>query len=101
MNVSMNSRPRAAVKGTRKVTISLKAVDLEVMARFAKRRHRGNLSGAFAELIEHAARLEAMDRVLLELPKPSARGLAALENELARPLSAPSLASGTRKKKAA
>lgn len=41
------------------------------------------------ELIEHAARLEAMDRLLEELPAPSKRGMARLDAELAAPLRAP------------
>jgi hypothetical protein len=86
---------------TRKVTISLRATDLEVMNRLAARRHRGNLSGAFAELIGHAARLEAMDRVLERLPEPSAAGLAQLEEELAAPLKPPVAAKRVKRRKKA
>ncbi len=75
--------------GTKKVTISLRPDDLDVMKRLAKRRHGGNLSGAFSELVEHATRLEAMDRLLEELPTPSARGMARLEDEIAGRLAAP------------
>ena len=87
--------------GTRKVTISLREADLEVMTRFAKRRHGGNLSGAFAELIGHATRLEAMDRLLEELPPASPAGLARLEEELAAPLELPRVTQRSRKKRAA
>lgn len=86
--------------GTKKVTISLRAADLDVMTRLAARCHGGNLSGAFAELIGHATRLEAMDRVLDELPRPSPEGLARLEAELSAPL-APAARKRHSKKKAA
>jgi hypothetical protein len=72
--------------GTKKVTISLQVSDLELVQQLAKRRHGGNLSAAFAELIGHAARLTAMDRVLEALPPPSPDGLARLDAELAAPL---------------
>ena len=89
MNVGMKRTNRGPMGGTEKVTISLRPGDLRVMTRLAKRRHGGNLSGAFAELVEHAARLEAMDRLLEELPSPSKEGMARLEAELAAPLRAP------------
>lgn len=87
--------------GTVKVTISLKPADAEAMKRFAKRRHGGNLSGAFAELIDDATRLEAMDRVLEELPHPTTQGLARLETELAAPLEPPRARKRTRPSRAA
>lgn len=99
MNIGMKMAKRGPMGGTKKVTISLRSSDLDVMTRFAERRHGGNLSGAFAELVSHATRLEAMDRVLEELPPPSPEGLARLEAELARPLERPS--KGKRSKKAA
>ena len=80
---------RPPLGGTRKVTISLRPADLEVMVRLAERHHGGNLSGAFAELIEQAARRDAMERVLEELPPPSPEGLARLEAERAAPLPPP------------
>ena len=83
------------------MTISLPAADLDVMTRLAARRHGGNLSAAFAELIGHATRLEAMDRVLEELPPPSPEGLARLEAELASPLAPPAPERRPKKKKAA
>ena len=89
MNDGMNGTKRGPMGGVKKVRISLRAADLEVMTRFAARRHAGNLSGAFAALIAHATRLEAMDRVLEELPAPSTEGLARLEEELTGPLSPP------------
>jgi hypothetical protein len=95
MNHGMKVSRRKTTGETKKVTISLQSSELETMRRFAKQRHRGNLSGAFAELVAHAARLEAMDRVLAELPQPSALGLARLESELAGRPPAP------KKKKAA
>ena len=101
MKSSMKRARRAPLGGTRKVTISLRSADLEVMTRFAERRHGGNLSGAFAELIAHATRLEAMDRVLAELPTPSPEGLARLERELAAPLTAPRAQRRPKRKKAA
>jgi hypothetical protein len=85
---SMRALPagrNAKASEVEKVTISLRPNDLDTMRRFAATWHQGNLSGAFAGLIAHARRLEAMDRVLAELPKPSARGLARLEAELAEP----------------
>jgi hypothetical protein len=88
---------RSASRGTEKVTISLRPSDLAVVRNLAARRHRGNLSGAFAELIARATRLDAMDRVLEELPAASAEGLARLEAELTAPL-AP--AGAERRKKA-
>lgn len=87
--------------GTKKVTISLRPVDLDAMIRFAKRRHGGNLSGAFAELIEDASRLDAMDRVMEELPPPLEADLARLEAELATPLRAPKAEKRLKKTKAA
>lgn len=75
--------------GTKKVTISLRPADLDAMVRFAKRRHAGNLSGAFAELIEDASRLDAMDRVIEELPAPTREDLARLEAEMTAPLRRP------------
>ena len=84
MNAGMTTARRAPIGGTKKVTISLRPADLDVMTRFANRRHGGNLSGAFAELIAHATRLDAMDRVLAELPPASPEGLARLEEEIAR-----------------
>jgi hypothetical protein len=98
-NFGMNHGMKSSGEGSKKVTISLRPRELEIMARFAKQRHRGNLSGAFAELIEHAARLEAMDHVLAGLPKASARGLARLEEELLAPLGARAISS--KKKRAA
>lgn len=92
---------RTPMGGTKKVTISLRAADLEVMVRLASRRHGGNLSGAFAEVIEHATRLEAMDRVLEELPRPSPDGLRRLEEELAAPLLPPRSDKRSKRKKAA
>ncbi len=89
MNTGMKRGRQAPIRGTEKVTISLSPAALEVMQRLAKRDHGGNLSGAFSELVEHATRLEAMDRVIEELPRPSKRGLARLEAELAAPLAAP------------
>lgn len=100
MKTGMKMAKRAPMGGTKKVTISLREADLDVMTRFAKRRHRGNLSGAFAELIEHATRLEAMDRLLSELPPPSPAGLAKLEAELAAPLEPPRTAKRSKKKAA-
>jgi hypothetical protein len=87
--------------GTRKVTISLRATDLDAVTRLAARRHGGNLSGAIAELIGHATRLEAMDQVLEELPPPSPQGLARLEEELAAPLKPPRTGKRSKKKSAA
>ena len=96
MNIGMKKGKRGPMGGTKKVTISLRTADLEVMTRLAVRRHAGNLSGAFAEIVGHAARLEAMDRVLEELPPPSRGGVDRLEAELAALLAPPK-----RKKKAA
>ena len=96
MKIGMKKGKRAPMGGTKKVTISLRTADLDVMTRFAARRHAGNLSGAFAEIVGHAARLEAMDRVLEELPPPSRQGIGRLEDELAAPLAPPK-----KKKKAA
>ena len=96
MNIGMKAARRAPLGGTKKVTISLRPADLDVMTRFANRRHGGNLSGAFADLIAHATRLEAMDRVLAELPPASPEGLARLEEEIARP---PTLQRGKRRAK--
>lgn len=101
MNLGMKRAKRMPMGGTKKVTISLRAADLDVMTRLAARRNGGNLSGAFADLIGHATRLEAMDRVLEELPPPSPKGLARLDAELAAPLSAPTVERRKRKKKAA
>jgi hypothetical protein len=89
MKSGMKKAKRPAGRDTKRVTISLRGADLELMQRLAKRRHGGNLSGAFAEVIRHATRLEAMDRVLAELGVPSPEGLARLEQELAAPLGAP------------
>lgn len=101
MNHGMNTRRRSPAR-IAKVTISLRSPDLAVMRRLAKRRHGGNLSGAFAEVIGHAARLEAMDLVLAELPAPSAEGLSRLEAELTAPLEpARPRRRGRKKKKAA
>ena len=85
MNTGMKPVRPGPLGGTKKVTISLRPADLDVMTRFAQRRHAGNLSGAFADLIAHATRLEAMDRVLADLPPASPAGLDRLEEELARP----------------
>lgn len=85
----MKKGKRPPMGGTKKVTISLRTADLDVMMRFAARRHAGNLSGAFAEIVGHAARLDAMDRVLEELPPPSRRGTDRLEAELSAPLVPP------------
>ena len=41
------------------------------------------------ELVEHAIRLEAMDRLLEELPTPSQQGMERLDAELAPPLTPP------------
>jgi hypothetical protein len=97
----MKRRKRGPMGGTKRVTISLSAVDLDLMVRVAKRRHGGNLSGAFAEVIEHATRLEAMDRVLEDLPRPSAEGLRRLEEQLARPLTRPAAGKRSKRKTAA
>ena len=80
---------RAPMGGTKKVTISLRESDLDLITRYAKRLHGNNLSAAFAELIADAARLDAMDRLLEELPPPSPEGMARLEAELAAPLAPP------------
>lgn len=96
MKIGMKKGKRLPMGGTKKITISMRTADLEVMTRLAARRHAGNLSGAFAEIVGHAARLEAMDRVLEELPPPSQQGLGRLEAELAAPLASPK-----KKKKAA
>lgn len=101
MKPGMKKLKRAPMGGTKKVTISLRAADLDVMTRLAARRHGGNLSGAFAEVIEHATRLEAMDRVLEELPRPSPEGLRRLEDELAAPLKRPTPDKRSKRKKAA
>ena len=85
----MKRGKRAAQGDIVKVTISLRPAELAAMKRVARSRHQGNLSGAFAELVGHVARLEAMDRVLAELPPPSREGMAGLEKELAAPLAAP------------
>jgi hypothetical protein len=61
----------------------------------------GNLSAAFAELISHATRLEAMDRVLEALPPPSPDGLGRLERELAAPLAPPRVRARSKKTAAA
>ncbi|MBI3205928.1 MAG: hypothetical protein HYZ29_30610 [Myxococcales bacterium] len=82
----MKRAQRPPMGGTKKVTTSLSSPDLEVVRRLARRRHGRNLSAAFAELIGHASRLEAMDRVLEALPAPSPEGLARLEHELSTPL---------------
>lgn len=101
MKTGMKKIKRSPMGGTKKVTISLRAADLDVMTRLATRRHGGNLSGAFAEVIEHAARLEAMDRVLEELPRPSTEGLRRLEEELAASLSPPTADKRPKRTKAA
>ena len=101
MKTGMKKIKRAPMGGTKKVTISLRAADLDVMTRLAARRHGGNLSGAFAELIGHATRLEAMDRVLEELPPPSPQGLARLDDELAAPLEPPTVDKRSKRKRAA
>jgi len=87
--------------GTRKITISLRPSELEVMKSLAKRRHRGNLSATFSELIGHVTRLEAMDRVLERLPRPSEEGLAQLESELAAPLAPPRVRNRSKRSAAA
>jgi hypothetical protein len=97
----MKKGKRAGPGGTKKVTISLRPADLDVMIRLAERRHDNNLSGAFASIIRHATRLEAMDRVLEELPLPSPDGLARLEEELAAPLEPPRMPKRPKKRKAA
>ena len=75
--------------GSKKVTISLRPADLEAMTRYANRHHGGNLSGACAELVANAVRLEAMDRLVEELPPPTAQGQARLEAEISAPLKPP------------
>jgi hypothetical protein len=101
MIAGMKSARRPPTGGTKKVTISLRSSELDVMRRLAKRRHAGNLSAAFAELIGHATRLEAMDRVLEALPPPSPDGLGQLERELAAPLDPPRLRARSKKTAAA
>ena len=101
MNNGMKKGRRSPMGGSKKVTISLRSTDLDVMTRFAARRHGGNLSGAFAELIGHATRLEAMDWVLEELPPASPEGLARLEAELAASLEPAPAAKRPKKKRAA
>ena len=101
MTMSMKRAKRSPMGGTKKVTISLKPADLDVMVRFARRRHAGNLSGAFAELIEDAARLDAMDRVLEELPPARPEDIARLEAELRAPPRRPKSEKRSKKKKAA
>lgn len=97
----MKRAQRPPMGGTKKVTISLSAADLLVMRRLATRRHGRNLSAAFAELIGHAARLEAMDRVLAALPPPSPEGIARLERELSAPLEPPRSRSRSKRSAAA
>lgn len=50
--------------GTRKISISTTPADLAVVVAIAKRRHRGNVSAVFHDMVATLRRQQALDRLI-------------------------------------